>query len=159
MNAQSVWPGHDYAYVSVVRRGVFPSSATKVKVITKPKKVQKWGNQRMSTYVDVQFESGATREVDVRNLFDFWDDWKAEHDHQERVRAEKQAERDRLYKEQQERWAREDAERQEKLRLENERKQRIAHNLAHHLGLDRSLVTVVGSNLQINVESVRFLDK
>ena len=148
MNAQSVWPGHDYAYVSYVRKKHFPTGAIKCKVIS-VRKTQQYGKERTDTLATVTFEeSKATREVNVRNLYDFWDSYEDEREHVQKERQRRMEEQDRRFQE--ERAAKEAAE---------AKKVVIAERLAWKLGLDVSAVITrrYDDNITINLKDLQFL--
>lgn len=146
MNAQSVWPGHEYAYVSYVQKKTFPMQATKVKVLSL-KRVKYYGKQREDTLATVEFDGGHTREVNVRNLYDFWDSYEDERqghlDAQERRQQEAQ------------KRAREAAE----LRLQEQRRKRtIANNLAYRLGIDPAAVETSYNGIVVGYNHLKFLE-
>lgn len=148
MNAQSVWPGHEYAYVTYVRKKHFPMNASRVKVLSL-RKVKEWGNERDSTMATVTFvDSELTREVNVRNLHDFWDSYIDE-------REGRLAEKRREEEEAQERL-RKQREEQEKLRV---KEQTIGERLAWRLGLDTSVVRVnpYAHEVTIQIKELEFL--
>lgn len=146
MNAQSVWPGHEYAYVSYVRKKVFPTAATKVKVIS-IRKQQQYGKERVDTLATVLFpETKATREVNVRNLYDFWDSYVDEKEHVLKEREDRQKEQERRYEEQRLQ--------QVAARL---RKRKIADSLADKLGLDRTAVETSHNGVVIGYNHIEFL--
>ena len=148
MQAQSVWGGHHYAYVSYVRRGRFPSSAQEVEVISTRKEQKGW-KDRADTFAKVKFvESGAIREVNVRNLYDFWDSYQDEKEHRRAEQERKEAER---------RAVAVKAERERIAKAERGRK--IAEQLAYKLAVDTSVVTynVYADNVSINAQDLEFL--
>ena len=163
MNAGSVWIGHEYAYVSVVRRRYFPSNARRVKVLSL-KEYQQAYKTRKDTYAQVEFldnETGNTtttvREVNVRNLYDFWDSYQDERQAHIAKREAAEAERQERYRkqtEEREQRLKEEAARAEAIRLE---RRRIADQLAYKLGLDTSAVNVQYENVTIKIEDLRFL--
>lgn len=125
MNGQSVWIGHEYAYVHQVRRGIFPMSAQRVKVQS-IRKVQQYGKSRDDTLARVEFvEQGITREVNVRNLHDFWDSYSDERNAHKARREEQEAERNARY----------EADRA-KAREAEAKKNSIRVNLGRQLGID-----------------------
>lgn len=161
MNANSVWVGHEYAYVSIVRRGILPTNAKRVKVLSL-REVQQPYKTRKDTFATVEFIDSLRRdtEVNVRNLYDFWDSYQDE-------LAAHRAESERKDRERRERYAREEAERvarfqereaqrqAEKLRL-----QRIAQNLAHRLSIDVSAVYINerAQRFSIDARHLQFLE-
>lgn len=163
MNANSVWVGHEYAHVQIVRRRHFPSHASRVKVLNL-REVQAWGKQRKDTFAQVEFldketgaRTGTIREVNVRNLYDFWDSYMDERqailgkrEQEAREREEHQAK----LREIAERQARERAEEAER---EKQRKEQIANALAYKLGLDTSAVLVWGIDVRIAIKDLEFL--
>jgi len=145
LNAQSVWVGHEYAYVSYVRKKHFPTGAAKVKVVS-IRKHQTSYKERTDTLAVVQFEGGATREVNVRNLYDFWDSYEDEKRHIEDERKRKQAETERVF-----------AEQQEARKAEIRRKRTIADQLAYKLGLDTAAVETAYNGVVIGYNHLEFL--
>jgi hypothetical protein len=146
MNAQSVWPGHEYAYVSYVRKKHFPTGAVKVKVIS-VRKHQASYKDRTDTLATVLFdESKATREVNVRNLYDFWDSYMDE-------KAHVLEERQRRHEEQQKR----NQEIRDRAEAERKNKRTIADNLAYKLGLDVAAVEVAHNGVVIGYQHLQFL--
>lgn len=145
MNAQSVWVGHEYAHVTYVRKKHFPTSASKVKVLS-IRKHQTGFKERTDTLATVQFESGATREVNVRNLYDFWDSYMDEKEHVEAEKHAKQAEQARQWREQ-----------EEARKAEIRKKRTIADQLAYKLGLDVSAVEVAYNGVVIGYNHLQFL--
>ena len=138
MNAQSVWVGHEYAYVAYPRRGTIPNDWQRVKVLTPVRKVKQYGKSRDAAFVEVQFldYERPNREVNVRNLHDFWDSYQ---DELTAIRVE----RERREAERQAYYAKQEAERQERIRVQQEvervkkaRLQRIADGLAVTLSID-----------------------
>ena len=148
MNAQSVWPGHDYAYVSYVRKKHFPTGAIKCKVISL-RKTQQYGKERTDTLATVLFdESKATREVNVRNLYDFWDSYEDEREHVRQDRQRREEERVVAAKKAQEEAAQQEA-----------NKRILADKLAYKLGLDTSVVITrrYDNHVMINLDHLQFL--
>lgn len=150
MNAQSVWGGHEYAYVHYVRKQHFPMDAIRVKVIS-TRKVQSGYKSRADAFATVEFVDNPDRpqrEVNVRNLYDFWDSYQ----------DEKQGRLD-----EQEKKAREAAEEAERRRQEREaarqKQNAIAERLAWKLGIDPSVVTVshYGDSVNIAMSHLEFL--
>ena len=97
MNFNAIQTGEDYAYVEYRRRNHFHKDAIKVRVLSKEKKKHRW-QQNATGKVRVTFQSPVTkkqivREVDARNLIDFWDDYFAELQHVLRDEAERHASR------------------------------------------------------------------
>lgn len=147
MNAQSVWGGHEYAYVHYVRKRHFPMDAIKVKVVS-TRKVQQFGKDRADAYATVEFEHGGTREVNVRNLYDFWDSYMDEKNG--RIAEQKK-------KEEIERA--EALERAQQRRDAEARTKKIGEQLAYKLGLDPSVVTVnhYADSISIRIRDLQFL--
>ena len=103
--------------------------AQEVEVIS-TRKTQASYKTRADTFARVRFiESGAVREVNVRNLYDFWDSYMDEREHKEaeqrRAQTEAQAKLDAIKREKQEK---------------RDKGQKIARNLAYKLSLDTSVV-------------------
>jgi hypothetical protein len=103
--------------------------AQEVEVIS-TRKTQASYKTRADTFARVRFiESGAVREVNVRNLYDFWDSYMDEREHKEaeqrRAQIEAQAKLDAIKREKQEK---------------RDKGQKIARNLAYKLSLDTSVV-------------------
>lgn len=148
MNAQSVWVGHSYAHVWNVKRGVFPNAASKVKVKS-IRKIQQYGKTREDTFATVTFEDeGIEREVNVRNLYDFWDSYQDEKKYRDKEREEKRAAQQA------------EADERERQRLvEVARKRKIGDNLAHRLGIDPSVVRVTYAEVTIELRHLRFLEE
>lgn len=158
MNANSVWVGHEYAYVPIVRRGVLPTNAKRVKVLSLREK-QQLHKSRKDTLATVEFVDSLrpNLEVNVRNLCDFWDSYqdelnayRAEREHKERERRERYA------REEAERFQEREAQRQaEKLRL-----QRIAQNLANTLSIDVSTIYINETTRRFSIDErhLRFLE-
>lgn len=150
MNAQSVWGGHEYAYVHYVRKKHFPMDAIRVKVIS-TRKVAGFGKQRADAYATVEFPDTPghpQREVNVRNLYDFWDSYTDE-------KNGRIAERERRAEE----ARREVREREEQRRRSEQRAIAIAERLAWKLGIDPSKVTPnhYAGNVTIPLQDLAFL--
>jgi hypothetical protein len=147
MNAQSVWGGHEYAYVHYVRKKHFPMDAIKCKVVSTRKVVSGY-KSRADAYATVEFEHGGTREVNVRNLYDFWDSYTDERNGriQEKQRREEEARREAL-------------ERAAARQREQERANAIGERLAWKLGIDPSRVTVnhYAESVTIPLQDLAFL--
>lgn len=103
MNAQSLWAGNDYAYVSYPSRGVtFYSGAKRVRV-ERVYKERAWGNDRMTTKVVVtNVETGRQFTTTARNIVDFWSDYEAERDRRAEIRRKEEEEREQRRRERQE---------------------------------------------------------
>lgn len=147
MNAQSVWGGHEYAYVHYVRKKHFPMDAIKVKVVS-TRKVQTGYKTRADAFATVEFEHGGTREVNVRNLYDFWDSYTDERNGRIKEReAREQKDRE------------EALERQRQRREAEERSNAIGERLAWKLGIDPSVVTVnhYAESVTIRMRDLQFL--
>lgn len=147
MNAQSVWGGHEYAYVHYVRKRHFPMDAIKVKVVS-TRKVQQFGKDRADAYATVEFESGASREVNVRNLYDFWDSYMDE----KNGRIAEQQKKEEIERA-------EALERAQQRRDAEARTKKIGEQLAYRLGLDPSVVTVnhYADSISIRIRDLQFL--
>lgn len=147
MNAQSVWNGHEYAYVHYVRKKHFPMDALRVKVLS-TRKVQVGYKTRADAYATVEFEHGGVREVNVRNLYDFWDSYCDERDGRIAERRQKEAEAQR-----------EALERAAERQRQRQRVNTIAERLAYKLGIDPSVVTVshYGDTVSIRIRDLEFL--
>ena len=163
MNAQSVWIGHEYAYVQLVRRKRFPTHTSRVKVLSK-REVQQWGKERKDTYATVNFldkESGdvmrSNVEVNVRNLYDFWDSYCDERDARQHAAQVREEQRRREYEERAEIARREYEERQQELEREKARKESVARALAYRLSLDTEAVVVWGEDVRIAIKDLEFL--
>ena len=144
MNANSVWAGHEYAYVHIVRRKYFPRSATRVKVISK-RELQYSGKARKDTFALVSFPDDLTRpdrEVNVRNLYDFWDSYVDEKHHHDAKQKEAQERQEREW---QARMAERKAAQAERDRLAQENRERlhrIRDNLAATLAIDPESIAI-----------------
>jgi translation initiation factor 2B subunit (eIF-2B alpha/beta/delta family) len=96
LNAQNIWAGHDYAYVSYRPRGVtLPKNARKVRAI-KLSKEHKYGSERATTMVEVHdYTSGRELRVRARDIIDFWDSYNSQiqvwREEQERMKKELEA--------------------------------------------------------------------
>lgn len=161
MNANSVWKGHEYAYVPIVRRRYFPTNAVRVKVLDL-REVQQYGKSRKDTFATVEFidQNRPNREVNVRNLYDFWDSYQDERQAMVSKREREDAER-------QARWKAQQAEReaalaeQARVREENrQRLQRIANGLAATLSIDVSTIEVNTTYEKFTIEArhLQFLE-
>ena len=161
LNANSVWVGHEYAYVDIIRRGVIPMGALRVKVLSK-REVFQYGKTRKDTIAKVTYPDGQRmdREVNVRNLYDFWDSYVDERDAARHRRELAQAERERV-------WAEQDAERQrlaairqKDLIAKQQKLERIKQGLAAMLSIDPSVIQTDGTNewLKVNVKDLAFLE-
>ncbi len=163
MNAGSVWIGHEYAFVQIVRRRHFPTSASRVKVLNLHE-TQVYGKQRKDTIAQVEFldkESGATtgtiREVNVRNLYDFWDSYTDERQAMLEKRDREDRERQQHLAELRERHERERQEAEAEAARVRQHREQVANALAYKLGLDTSAVTVWGLDVRIAIKDLEFL--
>lgn len=149
MNAQSVWPGHEYAYTPYVRKKYFPTDARRVKVIS-VRKVSAWGKQRDDTMATIEFNSapGVHREVNVRNLYDFWDSYEDE-------KNGRLAEAERK---EQERIRQEEERKVEQIR-QRKRAEKIKTELAYKLSIDPHVVQLsyYGDSVTIRLQDLQFL--
>lgn len=162
MNANSVWVNNEYAYVMVVRRGVIPRHATRVKVHSL-REVQRPYKTRKDTFATVSFPDQPERpgtEVNVRNLYDFWDSYMdertamyAEEERKEAERIKQREQREREYQEQ----------------LEAQRRARelraaelltIKAELARLLSIDENAIELNAhyENFVINARHLKFLE-
>lgn len=95
MNAQSIWAGQYYAYLSHRPRGTsFVKGARKVRVIRVFKR-QQYGNERATTFVEVEdVQSGNTLNVRARDILSFWEDYEAQLNQRLRKEQEDRERRD-----------------------------------------------------------------
>jgi hypothetical protein len=161
MNAGSVWIGHEYAYVDFVRRGVIPMSAMRVKVLAK-REAQDFYKKRKDTLVTVEFleSERLNREVNVRNLYDFWDSYTDERSAAVARREAAQAERERRWEEQERERLERVAERERVLEQKRQKLEHIRQGLAAALSIDPSAIETDSTNewLKINVKHLAFLE-
>ena len=138
MNANSVWVGHEYAYVHIVRRKYFPRSASRVKVLSK-REVQSGYKSRKDTFATVSFPDDATRpdrEVNVRNLYDFWDSYVDEKHHYDAKQKEAEAKANAAWQARMAERLAAQAERDRIAQENRERLHKIRDNLASVLAID-----------------------
>jgi hypothetical protein len=105
------------------------------------------GKDRVDTFAQVRFDSGAHREINVRNLYDFWDSYMDEKEHKLEERRRKDEENARAQREYHER-----------VKAEKLRKRRIADNLAIRLGLDVAAVETAHNGVVIGYNHLKFLE-
>ena len=144
LNANSVWNGHEYAYVHIVRRKYFPGNAVRVKVLSK-REVQSGYKTRKDTYATVTFPDNperGEREVNVRNLYDFWDSYVDEKRHVVEKRQREEAERNRVWQQQMAERAAAQAERDRQAQENREKLHRIRDGLARELAIDPESIQV-----------------
>jgi hypothetical protein len=127
-----------------VRRRYFPRNAVRVKVSSK-REVQVGYKTRKDTFATVTFPDNperGEREVNVRNLYDFWDSYVDEKRHVEEVRQREEAERNRLWQQQEAERAAARAERDRLVQENKERLHRIRDELARVLAIDPESIQV-----------------
>jgi hypothetical protein len=156
MNANSIWPDHEYAFAVDRPNKSFPINATKGKCI-RVFQQREYGNERKSSYVVFEVMNGDgvphERTIRSRDVVDFWDDYENERKHILAEREEKHRiatalaeQREREYQERRrldaieaERAARE---REAAAQRERLRKEQIVLALENRIGFPREYITV-----------------
>jgi hypothetical protein len=161
VNVQSIWAGEAYAYTSYRPNNTFVTNARKG-IAKKVIKEREWGNERMTSYVILDWVDEETGEVKRENLqvrardvIDFWDSYENERKAVYKEREER--ERQRLEDMERRRAEREAAltrEREERLafeRVETERKETLVTKFVERTGIPRDAVYSIGpGNIQLD---------
>ena len=128
------------------------------------REVFKYGKERKDTIATVNFldkETGEVMrsnvEVNVRNLYDFWDSYCDEREARRHAAQIREEQRQREYEERQAKWKKEAEERERALQAEKARKEAIAQALAYRLSLDTQAVVVWGEDIRIAIKDLEFL--
>lgn len=140
MNLNQLWSGNDYAYYSMRGRGeVYRANAVRVRVVRAYQR-RNWGNERLSGFAEVQFlnNDGTPRlnhknepkveEVRARDIAMRWEEYEDE-------RAHREAERERIQREYEER-----------IQKEQEAKEALVDTVVQRYGIPREVITSIDSS-------------